>query len=127
MCRWLEYNYITVERTEKTSTPGPKLECWLRDAGFVICQRGKIRCTNRTLARSLEAVRYPPSLTTACWLNEYQKNLGAYNLTQLYEGLQDFSLRTFTKVLGRTQDEVEALLVDVCKDLQNRNIHAMFA
>jgi hypothetical protein len=55
-----------------------------------------------------------------------EKKIGAYNLTQLYEGLQGFTLRSFTKVLGWTSEEVEALLVDVRKDLLNRNIHALF-
>jgi hypothetical protein len=58
--------------------------------------------------------------------NKRQKKIGAYNLTQLYEGLQGFSLRPFTKYLGWTPEELEVLLVEVRKDLRNRNIHAMF-
>jgi hypothetical protein len=55
-----------------------------------------------------------------------EKKIGAYNLTQLYEGLQGFTLRPFIKILGWTSEEVEALLVDVRKDLLNSNIHALF-
>jgi hypothetical protein len=55
-----------------------------------------------------------------------EKKIGAYNLTQLYEGLQGFTLRPFTKLLGWTSEEVESLLVDVRKDILNRNIHALF-
>lgn len=55
-----------------------------------------------------------------------EKKIGAYNLTQLYEGLQGFALRPFTKLLDWTPEEVEILLMDVRKDLMNRNIHAMF-
>jgi hypothetical protein len=63
---------------------------------------------------------------TSLVANRGQKKIGAYNLTQLYEGLQGFSIRPFTKFLGWTPEEVEVLLVDVRKDLRNQNIHAMF-
>jgi hypothetical protein len=55
-----------------------------------------------------------------------QKKIGAYNITQLYEGLQGFTLRPFTKLLGWTPEEVEIFLMDVRKDLTNGNIHALF-
>jgi hypothetical protein len=58
--------------------------------------------------------------------NMTEKKIGAYNVTQLYEGLQGFTLRSFTKLLDWTPEEVEVLLVDVRKDLINRNIHALF-
>ena len=56
----------------------------------------------------------------------FQKKIGAYNVTVLYEGLQGISLRPFTKVLGWKPDELELLLVDVRKDLRNPRMHAMF-
>jgi len=55
-----------------------------------------------------------------------EKRIGAYNIAQLYEGLQGFTLRPFTKLLGWTPEEVEILLMDVRKDLRNPNIHALF-
>lgn len=48
-----------------------------------------------------------------------EKKISAYNLTQLYEGLQGFTLQPSTKILDWTSEEVEALLVDVRKDLLN--------
>ena len=48
-----------------------------------------------------------------------EKKISAYNLTQLYEGLQGFTLRPCTKILDWKSEEVEALLVDVRKDLLN--------
>jgi hypothetical protein len=40
------------------------------------------------------------------------------------QGLQALSLMSFGAGLGWSAAEVEALLIDVRKDIQNRNIHA---
>lgn len=53
-----------------------------------------------------------------------QKDVGAFNLVQLKEGLEGFSLVLFTRVLGWSPEEVQVLLSKVRKDLENRNIHA---
>jgi hypothetical protein len=55
-----------------------------------------------------------------------QKKIGAWNYMQIMEGLEAFSLRLFTKVLGWTMEEVQVLLALVRKDLKNPKIHAQF-
>ncbi|KAK4234771.1 Phosphoethanolamine N-methyltransferase [Achaetomium macrosporum] len=52
------------------------------------------------------------------------KEIGAWNLTNMTAALQALSLMIFTTVLGWSVEEVELLLVDVRKDLKNRDIHA---
>ncbi|KAL8388154.1 hypothetical protein RB595_009419 [Gaeumannomyces hyphopodioides] len=51
------------------------------------------------------------------------KELGAWCLENIMQGLQALSLALFTRALGWKADELELFLVDVRKDLRNRNIH----
>ncbi|KAL8414447.1 hypothetical protein RB594_005617 [Gaeumannomyces avenae] len=51
------------------------------------------------------------------------KELGAWCLENIMQGLQALSLALFTRALGWKPDELELFLVDVRKDLRNRNIH----
>ncbi|TDZ65285.1 putative methyltransferase tdiE [Colletotrichum trifolii] len=53
-----------------------------------------------------------------------QKILGAMQMTNNLEGVQGITMKIFTQVLGWTRDEAEMLLVDVRKDMADRNIHA---
>ena len=52
------------------------------------------------------------------------KELGAWNYANLTQALQGFTMAPFTRGLGWSPAEVEVLLMDVRKDLKNRNIHA---
>lgn len=45
---------------------------------------------------------------------------------QIEDGLEAFTLRIFTKVLGWEASEVQVLLALVRKDLRNPSIHAQF-
>jgi len=53
-----------------------------------------------------------------------QKTIGAWNLLNVLEGLEGFSMGLFTRVLGWEPEEVQLLLADVRKDLQDPKIHA---
>ncbi len=53
-----------------------------------------------------------------------QKIVGSWNLLNVLEGLEAFSMGLFTRFLGWTAEEVQLLLDDVRKDLQNPKIHA---
>ena len=53
-----------------------------------------------------------------------QKECGAFNLVQLKEGIEGFSLTLFTRVLGWSVEEIQVLLSKVRKDLEDRNIHS---
>jgi SAM-dependent methyltransferase len=52
------------------------------------------------------------------------KELGRWNMVNTLEGLHGFSIRLLTRELGMTIGEVEVLLMEVRKDVQNRKIHA---
>ena len=87
--------------------PGLELEKWIREAGFEDIHH--------------ERLRIPVGL----WPKDKQlKEVGAFNLVQLRQGLEGFSMALFTRVLNWSPDEVQVLLSKVRKDLDNRNIHA---
>lgn len=52
------------------------------------------------------------------------KILGAWEMENLLTSLEVISMRVFQKALGWTEEEVCVFLVDVRKDVKNRNIHA---
>ncbi|OCL11725.1 S-adenosyl-L-methionine-dependent methyltransferase [Glonium stellatum] len=52
------------------------------------------------------------------------KELGRWNLVNSLDGLQGYSMALMTRVLGMRIEEVEVMLVDVRKDMKNKNIHA---
>ena len=91
----------------RTVQPGLYLQQWIREAGFEDVHHERIR------------------LPLGVWSKDKQmKEVGAFNLVQLREGLEGFSLALFTRILGWSTDKLEVLLSKVRKDLDNRNVHA---
>lgn len=107
---WLEKWNIDFMNAAKTSgrtlQPGPQLESWVRAAGFEDVHHEKIRVPLGTWPK-----------------DKKMKEVGAFNLVQLKEGLEGFSLVLFTRVLGWSLDEVQILLSKVRKDLSDKNVH----
>ncbi len=54
-----------------------------------------------------------------------QKQVGAFNKLQFLEGLEAFSVATFTSVLGWSIEEVQVFLALVRKDAKDRKVHMM--
>ncbi|KAI0451025.1 S-adenosyl-L-methionine-dependent methyltransferase [Xylaria acuta] len=79
---------------------------WLREAGFEDVREEVFAVPGNPWAKG-----------------EEQKQLGALQMENILEGLYGISISLFTKFLGMTPQAVETLLVDVRKDLMNRNIH----
>jgi len=52
------------------------------------------------------------------------KEVGMYQMVNFLDGLQALTVALFTRALGWTLPEVDAFLVDVRKDIKNRNIHS---
>ena len=112
--------------------PGSKLEGWMKDAGFENVQHEKFRlpigpwakdghlvCSTRQCADASDMVDMD-------LLTQEQKTIGAWNLVQIEDGLEGFTLRLFTQFLGWTAEEVHVLLANVRKDLRDPRIHAQF-
>ncbi|OAG37876.1 hypothetical protein AYO21_07982 [Fonsecaea monophora] len=107
--RWLALCHQAAGKIGRTLRVGKHLEQWVNDSGFV----------------NVQAVKVPVPIGP--WPRDKRlKRMGLVNWTQIFEGLQAVSLRLFLGVLEWTQDELESLLVDVRKDLKNREIHALY-
>jgi SAM-dependent methyltransferase len=80
---------------------------WMQEAGFV----------------NVKELVYPLPINQ--WPKDRKlKDLGMWEMTNLLEGIEGFSMALFTKVLGWSRAELEVFLADVRKDVQNRKIHA---
>lgn len=93
----------------RDSKPGPKIEAWMKEAGFENVVHEKFR------------------LPIGPWpKDKHLKSIGAWNLVQLEDGLEAFTLRLFTQHLGWKPEEVQVMLSKVRKDLRNPMIHAQY-
>ncbi|KAK0633849.1 S-adenosyl-L-methionine-dependent methyltransferase [Immersiella caudata] len=93
--------------TGREVSPGPRLEAWVKEAGFqgVVSRRFK----------------FP----IGPWPRDpVLKEVGLYNLIQIENGLEAFTLRLFTGVLGWKEQDVKALLTKVRGDLRDKSIHS---
>ncbi|AEO60693.1 hypothetical protein MYCTH_2310196 [Thermothelomyces thermophilus ATCC 42464] len=89
--------------------PGSKLEGWVKAAGFAGVTARRYRVPIGPWAR-----------------NPLLKEVGAWNLAQVLNGLDGLSMRLYTTVLGWKEDEIWALLEQVRKDLADPSVHALF-
>ncbi|KAN0091943.1 S-adenosyl-L-methionine-dependent methyltransferase [Hyaloscypha variabilis] len=86
--------------------PGPKLEGWVRNAGF----------TN--------IVVKVYKLPIGPWPKDPNfKLVGAYYHVTVSQGLEGFTLKLYIDVLKWKYEDVKVLLAEVRKDLNNRSIH----
>lgn len=51
------------------------------------------------------------------------KELGRYNQVNVLEGMEAYTMASFTRVLGWHPDEVQAFLVGVRNEMMDRSIH----
>ncbi|KAI3541838.1 methyltransferase domain-containing protein [Colletotrichum tamarilloi] len=105
--KWSELFFDACKRINREANPGPKLEDWVRETGdYVNITHQKFK------------------IPVGDWPKDpYYKELGMINLMQILDGLEAFTLRLFTGVLGWTKEEVIVLLADVRRELKSRTFH----
>ena len=87
--------------------PGPKLEGWVREQGFV------------------NVVHQILPIPVGMWAKDKRlKEVGAFDLAQFLDGLEAISLRIFTSVLGWSADEVRVFLASVRQNLNDPKLRA---
>jgi hypothetical protein len=105
--RWADELVEGIKKFELEPEPGPKLEGWVRDAGFE-------NIHHRLLP-------FP----VGQWPKDKKlKEIGAFNQIQFVDNLEGISLRVFTAGLGWSSEEVQVFLVDVRKDVKNPKLQA---
>lgn len=93
----------------RTAAPGPKLEGWVRAAGF---QNVEIR-----------KIKFP----VGPWAKDpVLKEVGTCNLIQMLNGLEAFSMRLLCDVDGWSETEVHVLLAKVREELKSPGIHRQY-
>ena len=109
--------------------PGPKLEGLMKDAGFenVTVHMFKLPIgpwpKDSHLVSEGEQNDYLQNRQAQA-ADPSQKTVGSWNLVQVEAGLEAFSLRLFTQLLGWKAENVQTLLANVRKDIRNPKIHA---
>ncbi|KAL0767553.1 hypothetical protein CaCOL14_009792 [Colletotrichum acutatum] len=105
--KWSELFFDACKRVNREANPGPQLEDWVRETGdYVNITHQKFK------------------IPVGDWPKDpYYKELGMINLMQILDGLEAFTLRLFTGVLGWTKEEVIVLLADVRRELKSRTFH----
>ncbi|TVY14896.1 putative methyltransferase tdiE [Lachnellula arida] len=105
---WTDEVIAAIKVFGREPEPGPKLEQWIRDAGF--------ENVNHRLI----------PIPVGMWPKDKRmKEIGACDLSMFLEGLEGISLRAFTNARGWTTEEVLAFLPSVRKALCNKRIHAL--
>ncbi|KAK1765975.1 S-adenosyl-L-methionine-dependent methyltransferase [Phialemonium atrogriseum] len=107
--KWINTLLSAARKIGRDPCPGVKLEERVREAGF----------KNVTHRRFKFPVGPWPK-------DRNMKEIGMYNLAQVLQGLEAFSLRLFCDVLGWQKEEVLVLTSKVRKELKSPAIHAQF-
>ncbi|KAI9797456.1 MAG: hypothetical protein M1833_005496 [Piccolia ochrophora] len=106
VARWIKLITQACHEVGRDPSPGPQLEGWVRDAGFTEIHSHTFK---------IPIGRWPK--------NPRLKTVGAWDLLQILEGLEGFSMALFTRTLKWTAEEVQVLLSKVREDLKNPAIH----
>jgi len=97
---WSRLFIKACKQIKREPCPGPELERWVKDAGF-------INVTHRKFKIPYNSWPKDPHL----------KEIGRFMLANTLDGLHGFSVRPLCDVLGWTEEEVLVLLVGVRKQL----------
>ncbi|KEZ46635.1 hypothetical protein SAPIO_CDS0461 [Scedosporium apiospermum] len=106
--KWITTLLDAARAIGREPNPGPKLEGWVKDAGFQHVQSRRFKLPIGTWPKD-------PVL----------KEVGRLNIAQVLNGLEAFSLRLFCDVLGWSEEQVLVLLAKVRQELQSNTVHAI--
>lgn len=106
MYRWIQLEIEATTKVGREPNPGPKLERWVRDAGFVNIKHHVFK---------LPLGHWPK--------DQVLKEIGLLNIANCLNGLEAFSMRLMCDVLGWTEEEVHKLLAKVRREMMAQQIH----
>lgn len=109
-CAFYKWNHLfsdAVAKMGRDTTWVTEYKRWLKETGFV----------------NVKQLNYKLPINT--WpKNKALKELGKWNLINMIEGLEGYTVRPFTKVLGMSMEEVELLMMEVRKELHDKKMHS---
>ena len=101
-----------LNRINRTISPGPELKKWVEQAGYV-------NVTEKVLPLPLGT--WPKEMT--------QKEIGAWNLACLKDGLEALVMRLFTHLFKWSMNDVQdflAMVMAELKRLKRNKVHAQY-
>ncbi|KAL0930849.1 methyltransferase domain-containing protein [Colletotrichum truncatum] len=105
--KWITTLMQACRLVGRNPCPGPEIEGWVKEAGFV------------------DVVHQSFKMPLGPWAKDpHLKDVGMANLIQCLDGLEGFSLRAFTTIMGWTKEEVLVLLAEVRRELKSQAFHA---
>ncbi|KAF6802823.1 umta methyltransferase family protein, partial [Colletotrichum musicola] len=110
MRKWNKTLIGALESMGREPSPGPKLEGWVREAGFQRVQHSWYK------------------IPLGPWPRDpFHKDLGYLNLQQFKGGLEGFTMRVFRGVLEYSKEEAQVWLAQVRNELGNiHSFHSQF-
>ncbi|MCJ1480371.1 hypothetical protein MMC06_000526 [Schaereria dolodes] len=109
VCKKANTEFLAATRAVSIEpNPGPKLEGWLKDAGYL----------------DVHAEKYVMPFGT--WpADRHLKEVGAWNYLQFMEGVESFMTALLTRRLGYTIEEVQVLCARIKAEMKDPKLHAM--
>jgi len=106
MYKWVQLEIEAANKVGREPSPGPKLEKWVSDAGFVNIRHHVFK------------------LPLGPWPKDpVLKEIGLLNIANCISGLEAFSMRLMCDALGWTDEDVHELLAKVRKEWMAQRIH----
>lgn len=105
--RWNTLLLEGIQKMGRSATEALQCKNWMAEAGFVNIGEKKFAVPMNPWAKGRD-----------------QKTVGAMQMANNLEGVDGITMTVFTRSLGWAPADVEQLLVDVKRDMQDRNIHA---
>ncbi|KAH0537526.1 hypothetical protein FGG08_005701, partial [Glutinoglossum americanum] len=142
--KWANMVLDGYDKLGRESTPGPKLQGWAKDAGFVNVTQSILKYPLGLWPKdkfyvSLHIARKPmfggsveEGADTLRFLGRLthryniQKEQGAFNYLQLMDGFEGLSLAPFTRAYGWTESETRVFTAEARKDLMRSELHILY-
>lgn len=104
--KWNDIFQQAVARMGRDTTWAGEYQKWMKETGFV----------------NVERFNYKLPINT--WPKDKKlKELGKWNLVNMVDGLEGYTVRPFTKIMGMGIEEVELLMMEVRKELHSKKMH----
>ncbi|KAF2141605.1 uncharacterized protein K452DRAFT_287555 [Aplosporella prunicola CBS 121167] len=97
------------EKLGKELYPGPGLEGWFKEAGFVNV--------------GVHSFKLP----LGPWAKDRKlKEVGMFNIMQVLDGMEAFSYRLFMSALGWSIEEVQVFIAKAVQEIKSKNVHSYY-
>jgi hypothetical protein len=108
--KWSDMMVNGAEKLGKIITHAPNYQRYFHEAGFVDVVEERLHWPLNPWPKG-----------------KYYKTLGLWYNQNLHEALEGITMAVFTRVYGMKKEEVQEIVTEVLRDIDNKNIHAYLA